>query len=203
MSGNNNKIRIEINHKENGALYNFNNPILIFSNLRIGKTQPTEGEIFMTEPSSSELSTEKQQVPVQEGLFYQPKSPEEKPYLIGSRCSSCGYVSFPKLLVCPCCVKENTMEEMHITGKGKIDTFSVCYAALPGFQAPSIQAYINLEDGVRIWSLITGVEPSDELLKIGMDVELVIGKVREDAKGNEVISYQFRPVKTNQEGLVT
>ncbi len=154
----------------------------------------------MTDQLNNDSENEKRRIPVQEGLFYQPESPEEKPYLIGSKCNVCGYVSFPKLLVCPCCVKKDTMEEMHISGKGKIDTFSVCYAALPGFQAPSIQAYIYLEEGARIWSLITGVEPSDESLKIGMDVELVIGRLREDTDGNEIISYQFRPVKTNQEG---
>lgn len=154
----------------------------------------------MTKPSNGKPTTDKQQIPVQEGLFYQPQSPEEKPYLIGSRCSLCGYVSFPKLLVCPRCVQINTMEDIHITGKGKIDTFSVCYAALPGFQSPSIQGYINLEEGARIWSLITGIGPSDESLKIGMDVELVISKVREDTEGNEIMSYQFKPVKTNQKG---
>jgi uncharacterized OB-fold protein len=92
------------------------------------------------------------------------------------------------------------MEEIHLSGKGKIDTFSICNAALPGFEAPSIQAYVNLDDGARFWSLITGVEPSDEKIKIGMDVELVIGKVRNDADGNEIMSYQFRPVKASQEG---
>jgi uncharacterized OB-fold protein len=92
------------------------------------------------------------------------------------------------------------MEEIHFSGKGKIDTYSICNAALPGFKAPSIQGYISLEEGARFWSLITGVEPSDEKLKIGMDVELVIGKLRDDAEGNEVMSYQFRPVKANQEG---
>jgi uncharacterized OB-fold protein len=40
-------------------------------------------------------------------------------------------------------------------------------------------------------------EPSEDALKIGMDVDLVIGKVREDAEGNEIISYQFRPVKNS------
>ena len=88
------------------------------------------------------------------------------------------------------------MEEVHLSGKGKIDMFSTCFAALPGFQAPSVQGYINLEEGARIWSLITGTEPSDDMLKIGMDVELVIGRVREDAEGNEIMSYQFRPVNT-------
>ena len=154
----------------------------------------------MTESSSSESVTEKKQVPVQEGLFYQPESPEEKPYLIGAKCRICGYISFPKLQVCPQCILKDTMEEMHLSGKGKIDTYSICNAALPGFEAPSIQGYISLEEGARFWSLITGVEPSDEALKIGMDVELVIGKLRDDADGNEVMSYQFRPVKARQEG---
>lgn len=152
----------------------------------------------MAESSSSESAIKKKQVPVQEGLFYQPKSPEEKPYLIGAKCRVCGYISFPKLLVCPHCVQKDTMEEIHLSGEGKIDTFSICNAALPGFEAPSIQAYVKLEEGARFWSLITGVDPSDEILKIGADVELVIGKVRNDADGNEVVSYQFRPVRKDK-----
>ena len=141
----------------------------------------------------------KNQIPVQEGIFYQPQAPKEKPYLIGSKCSACGYVSFPMLTICPVCVKRNTMEEVHLSGRGKIDTFSVCFAALPGFKAPSIQAYVNLEEGARIWALITGTEPDEEALKLGMDVELVIGKVREDSEGNEIISYQFKPAESKKE----
>ena len=151
----------------------------------------------MAEQSQNESVTGKNQIPVQEDLFYQPQSPEEKPYLIGAKCTVCGYISFPKLMVCPRCVKPDTMEEIHLSGKGKIDMFSTCYAALPGFKAPSIQGFINLEEGARIWSLITGTEPSDEALKIGMDVELVIEKLREDSEGNEIMSYKFRPVKTD------
>lgn len=140
-------------------------------------------------------STPKKQVPIEEGLFYLPTSPEEKPYLIGSKCDVCGNVTFPKMQVCSRCGKKGTMTEFHLRGRGKLDTFSIVNAALPGFKAPSIQAYINLEEGPRIWSLITGVEPDEKALKIGMDVELVVEKVRDDAQGNEVISYQFRPAK--------
>jgi uncharacterized OB-fold protein len=60
---------------------------------------------------------------------------------------------------------------------------------------PSIQAYINLDDGPRIWSLVTGCEPSDGALSIGMEMEMVIAKVREDADGNDIISYQFKPAE--------
>ena len=87
------------------------------------------------------------------------------------------------------------MTEIHLGGRGKLDTFSIVNAALPGFKTPSIQAYVKLEEGPRIWSLITGVEPDEKALRIGMDVELVVEKVREDAQGNEVVSYQFRPAK--------
>jgi len=145
--------------------------------------------------TQARTSTGKKQVPIEEGLFYQPASQEEKPYLIGSKCNLCGNVTFPKKHVCPRCAKKDTMTEVHLSGSGKLDTFSIVNAALPGFKAPSIQAYIKLVEGPRIWSLIMGVEPNGKALKIGMDVELVVEKVREDAQGNEMISYQFRPVK--------
>ncbi len=140
-------------------------------------------------------STPKKRIPIEEGLFYQPTSPEEKPYLIGSKCDVCGSVTFPKMQVCCRCGKKDTMTEVHLSGRGKLDTFSIVNAALPGFKAPSIQAYVKLEEGPRIWSLITGVEADEKALRIGMDVELVVEKVREDARGNEVVSYQFRPAK--------
>jgi uncharacterized protein len=137
----------------------------------------------------------KKKVPVQEGLFYQPQSAGEKPYLISNRCKECGYIAFPRVLVCPRCFKPGTMEEVHFGAKGKIDTFSTCNAALPGFPAPTIQAYINLEDGARIWSQITGTDLSGKDLKIGMEVELVIEKLREERDGTEVMSYKYRPVR--------
>jgi len=140
-------------------------------------------------------STGKKQVIIEEGLFYQPTSPEERPYLIGSKCALCSNVTFPKMQVCPRCAKKDTMTEVHLSGRGKLDTFSIVNAALPGFKAPSIQAYIILEEGPRIWTLITGCEPKEDALKIGMEVELVVAKVREDADGIEFISYQFKPRK--------
>ncbi|MBI5446195.1 MAG: Zn-ribbon domain-containing OB-fold protein [Deltaproteobacteria bacterium] len=139
--------------------------------------------------------TERKQIPIEEGVFAMPASPEEKPYLIGARCEACGTVTFPKRTVCPRCVKPGTMQEHRLAGRGRLNTFSIVNAALPGFQAPSIQAYVDLAEGPRIWSLITGVDPDAKLLQIGMDLELVVGKVREDESGNDLMSYQFRPTR--------
>ena len=136
---------------------------------------------------------DKKRIPVEEGLFVEPASSDERPFLIGNKCRECGLTAFPKTPVCPRCMKQGTMEEAQFEGKGTLDSFSIVQAALPGFKAPSIQAYINLENGPKIWSLITGCEPTEDSLDLGMDMEMVIDKVREDEEGNELISYQFKP----------
>lgn len=136
---------------------------------------------------------DKKRIPIEEGLFVEAASNNERPYLIGNRCKKCGLTAFPKTPVCPKCQIQDTMEEAKFEGKGTLDSFSIVQAALPGFKAPSIQAYINLDDGPKIWSLVTGCEPTEDALKMGMKMEMVIDSVREDGEGNELISYQFKP----------
>ncbi len=155
----------------------------------------------MSDKQAPEPAGAPRQIPAQEGLFHQPDSPDDQPYLIGNRCRECGFVSFPKLITCPRCIKKGTMEEYHLVRRGKVDMFASCNAALPGFKAPSVQGYITLEDGGRLWSLITGVDPDDvNAIKVGTEVELVIEKLREDADGNEIMSYKFRPVAADAKG---
>jgi len=142
--------------------------------------------------------TTKQQIEVLPGLFHLPTSSSDKPYLIGSKCKLCGYVSFPKRVVCPACVKGITMEEVALSRYGTVSSFSISRVAPPGFTVPYIQSFVELDEGPRIFSLITGCEPEEKALQIGMRVELVIGKICEDEKGNDVIGYQFQPIKKNQ-----
>jgi uncharacterized OB-fold protein len=145
-----------------------------------------------TEPKKE--SAAKKQIPVEAGLFYQPQSPKEKPYIIASRCKDCSYTCFPRLIMdCPRCQKKGTMETVQLSGTGKLDTYSTCFSALPGFPMPTIQGYV-LIGGARIWSQITGTDMTGKELKVGADVELVIEKLRDDAEGNEIMSYKFRPV---------
>lgn len=122
-----------------------------------------------------------------------PDSPSEKPYLIGSKCDLCGIVAFPQRKICPACVKGETMKPIALSGKGKIDSFSISHVAPPGIKAPYIQSWIKLAEGPQIFSIITGAEPSEKALHIGMDVEFTVGKLAEDEDGNELIGYQFRP----------
>ena len=136
---------------------------------------------------------DKKRIPVEEGLFVEADTSDGKPYLLGNKCKKCGLTAFQKTPVCPTCQVPGTMEDTKFEGKGTLDSFSIVQAALPGFAMPSIQAYVNLENGPKIWTLITGCEPTEDSLKLGMEMEMVIDKVRVDEEGNELISYQFKP----------
>lgn len=127
-----------------------------------------------------------------EGSYYRIKG--GKPYLIGSICRYCGYVAFPKKRICPICLKKDSMEETALSRKGKIDTFSVLHVAAPGFEVPYVVAYTILPEGPKVFSMIDDGEPTEQSLKIGQEVELVLGKIRDDEQGNEVVSYKFRPI---------
>lgn len=128
----------------------------------------------------------------QEAECYVPASGGDAAYLVGSKCSKCGYVTFPPRPACCACVSNGSMVTLSLGSRGKIDTFSILHTGTEDFPAPYILAYV-LIGGAKVLSLITGCEPKEESLEIGNEVELVIEKVREDAQGNDIFGYKFRP----------
>ncbi len=137
--------------------------------------------------------TEKRRIPVKEGLFRQPES-GEKPYLIGSKCGGCGYLAFPKTIICPSCMKENTMQEVPLSRRGKLDAFVILRQAPSGFTAPYIIGYVILPEGVKIYTMIAGTEIREDALKKGQEMEMIIDRLRDDDQGNEIIGWKFKPV---------
>jgi uncharacterized OB-fold protein len=142
--------------------------------------------------------TEKKVIPIKVGWFHIPTSPEDKPYLIGSRCEHCGFISFPKTTICRSCMRDDTMREVHIGRKGKLDTFTISMQGPPGFATPYIQAFVTLEEGIRVFTIIEGCEPEPDAMELGQELELVIGKIKTDEHGNDVIGWKFRPVNSKQ-----
>jgi uncharacterized OB-fold protein len=69
------------------------------------------------------------EVLVGEGLFVRPKSPSEEPHLIGSKCSVCGEVTFPKQPWCANCGGET--KELLLSPRGKLYSFSNVHKAHP------------------------------------------------------------------------
>ncbi len=134
-------------------------------------------------------------IPIEEGLWTT-SSLDEKPHLIGSKCQSCGEIYFPrkKRGLCIHCQRK-TLEDVLLTGLGKIASFSVVLQPpAGGFYKGSVPyAYgaVDLVDGVELHTLFTG---DLNQLEVGMDVEMVIEKLFDDQEGREVVTYKFIPV---------
>ncbi len=135
----------------------------------------------------------KKQVPLRPGRFRIPEQPRAEPYLIASRCRTCGKYFFPTRAVCLNCGKQ-TLEETPLKGKGTLYTYTIARQQLPGalVTPPYAIANILMEEGCQVPTIVT--EGWDSL-DIDMDMEVYFEKIREDTEGNEQIAYKFRPVK--------
>ena len=111
--------------------------------------------------------------------------------LIGSKCSQCGTIFFPKRVICPECRRKGELENIQLKGKGKIYTYSVITTPTDEFKtiAPYVVAIIELEEGAKITSQIVDCNPED--VKIGDEVEMVFRKIKEEGDDG-VISYGYK-----------
>jgi uncharacterized OB-fold protein len=113
---------------------------------------------------------------------------------MGSRCRACGKVSFPKKKVCPDCFN-GELNEVPLSKKGRLHSYALSLMGPPGVEAPYVMAFIDLPEKIKLYSILTDCEPRDEILKIGMEMEMVIEKIGQDPEGNEIMGYKFKPVK--------
>lgn len=129
---------------------------------------------------------------IREGLFSIPSESGERPYLLGSCCKTCAQVFFPPRKVCSKCLGEG-METIPLSAKGKLYTYTIIEYPPPGVTAPYAIGYVDLPEGVRIFSILTDWDR--ENLRVGMDVELTFGLFKEDKEGNQILTYKFRPAR--------
>jgi uncharacterized OB-fold protein len=143
--------------------------------------------------TDSEKTATKHMVPLREGIFRLPETADGKPVLLGSRCPECGSYYFPKRAICIACAHEG-LDEAELNGRGKVWTFTIAGQTPPGslVEAPYVLAVVELPEKVAIRSILTDVEPSN--VKVGMEVEITLAKMKVDADGNDVVSYKFKPV---------
>jgi len=80
-------------------------------------------------------------------------------------------------------------------GQGEVYSYSIMYNAPDGFesQAPYPIALIKLDEGPIVTAQLTDVQSDD--IHIGMPVEMVTRKLREDGPEGQIIyGYKFRPL---------
>jgi uncharacterized protein len=105
-------------------------------------------------------------------------------------CASCEDFFFYPRTVCPECGSRD-ISWRTVTGRGRLHTFCIQYqSALPGFAnaVPFVTAIVELEEGPRMMTLLTEVEPDPAAIRCGMPVEVAFAEL--DDRG---VLPAFRP----------
>lgn len=102
--------------------------------------------------------------------------------------------------MCPGC-GSTAVSPFQFSGRGQVYSYSMVFQAPMGFgeYVPYAVALVKLEEGPLVACQLTDVEP--EMLRVGMDVEMVTRKLSEDGHDGLVLyGYKFRPVKGSGAG---
>lgn len=124
--------------------------------------------------------------------------PSDEPRLIGSRCRSCGLVSFPATDGCSRCTANDT-EEYLLAPTGDLWTWTVqgFRPKSPPYEGPVdftpyLVGYVALPGEVKVETLIVGTTVDE--VKIGMPMELVIVPFESSVTNDALVTFAFQPV---------
>jgi uncharacterized OB-fold protein len=135
--------------------------------------------------------------PIAEGLF---TWPSDEPRLIGGRCGACGALSFPVRTGCARCGSTDVTQH-ELGSRGTLWTWTSQgfvpkepFAGNVGTGPDALPWYVGLVElpgELRVESLL--VDVSEDILRIGMPVRLVVVPFRRDEDGDELLTFAFTP----------
>ena len=127
--------------------------------------------------------------PIWDGLYGEDA---EGPYLIGGRCSQCGFAALGARQICPGCLETDAMSEEPIGRRGTLYSCTVIHQAPEGFEAPFAVGYVDIGEGVRVFAHI---ENSAESRALDGSVELTVAPLKTDADGVVLLGPRYRVAK--------
>lgn len=121
-------------------------------------------------------------------VLHDPKSPR----LLGGRCNACREVSFPKAEVCPSCLSED-ITPIALSTQGLLYSYTVLHLGKSGEIIPYAVGYVDLPEGVRLFSHLTVTKD----LRPDMQVEFYVAKIDDDNSEEKHFAIGFGPVMEN------
>ena len=117
-------------------------------------------------------------------------SPHARPFWDGAkagklmlpRCTNCNRAHWYPRHICPHC-HSTDLEWFEASGEGRVHTFAVQHRAFGGWaeEAPFVTAYIDLNEGDRMLTVLRGVDPkAPDLNWIGRTVRVEFEPASED-----------------------
>ncbi len=113
--------------------------------------------------------------------------------LVAQRCQGCGRLRHPPRPMCPHC-HSLEFEVVPLSGRGSLYSYAILHHPQhPAFDYPLIAALVDLDEGIRLVSNLSGVEAA--AIEIGMELE--VGFV--PTEGDAAVPV-FRPVGAGGSG---
>jgi uncharacterized protein len=131
--------------------------------------------------------------------IFVPSDVTQTPCLLGSRCGECGTVVFPRMPVCPACLTNGQMQTVEIGRTARLFSHTIAHFAPKGFKAPFFQAFVDLPEGPRIFSLVGAecpIEPG--ALEDGMDMRLVVEALADTPESQDLLTYKYVPAEAER-----
>jgi uncharacterized protein len=104
------------------------------------------------------------------------------------RCTGCFHVYFPPRPFCPKCAT-GTIEVFVASGKASLYSYVISQRSIPGFEAPYAIAVVELEEGPRMMTNITGCAQTPDALRLDMPLEVSFAR-----QNDEITLPLFKPL---------
>jgi uncharacterized protein len=99
--------------------------------------------------------------------------------LVAQRCQGCGRLRHPPRPMCPHC-HSLEFEVVPLSGRGSLYSYAILHHPQhPAFDYPLIAALVDLDEGIRLVSNLSGVEAA--AIEIGMELEVGFVPTEDDA----------------------
>lgn len=126
--------------------------------------------------------------PVRENLL---SSLDTDGKLLAHRCASCSQVFFPRASeICLKCLHDQ-LDEIELSSKGTLYTFTVSDIPSKHFKAPYTCGFVTLPEGVRVFAPLHP-DSDSSALETGMEVDLVVGEAWKTDE-ESIVAYHFQP----------
>jgi len=116
----------------------------------------------------------------------------DSPHLVANQCTACGARYFDRRNACAGC-SGTEFTKVAIVTDGEVRAFSIVTFAAPGVPVPFVSAIVDC-GGTSVRGNIINVEPTPDLVTLGMKVRLATYSLGTDDNGAEAIGFGFEPI---------
>jgi len=93
--------------------------------------------------------------------------------LVAQRCATCGRLRHPPRPMCPHC-QSLDVDVAELSGRGTVYSYAVLHHPQnPAFDYPLLAVLVDLDEGVRLVSNLTGIDTGDVRIGMGVEVQFV------------------------------